>query len=115
MRSPITTHILDTAQGHPAAGVYVTLEFQSPDDGWQSIGVGTTDSDGRIDDLLSVDKALERGTYRLVFDTGTYHASTGRKTLHPRVTILFSVDDEDQHYHIPLLLSPFGYSTYRGS
>jgi len=115
MKSPITTHVLDTAQGHPAVGVYVTLEFQSPDNGWQSIGVGTTDSDGRIGDLMSSDTALEMGTYRLVFNTGMYHASTGRKTLHPSVSIVFLVDDDSRHYHIPLLLSPFGYTTYRGS
>ena len=115
MSSPVTTHVLDTAQGHPATGVYATLEFQSPEKGWQPIGVGTTDSDGRIGDLMSSDVTLEIGTYRLVFDTGTYHASTGRKTLHPSITIVFSVDDENQHYHVPLLLNPFGYTTYRGS
>ena len=115
MSSPITTHVLDVSEGHPAAGVYATLEFRSIEDGWQPVGVGTTDSDGRISTLMSGDVALETGTYRVRFDTGAYHAAAGRNSFHPSVTIVFDVEAADQHYHIPLLLSPFGYTTYRGS
>lgn len=110
-RSPITTHVLDTAAGRPAAGVAVTLEI-SGEDGWRRLAAGTTDDDGRIADLLPVDHRLSPGTYRLTFDVGGYLAGAG---FYPEVPVIFRVVDPDQHYHVPLLLSPFGYSTYRGS
>lgn len=100
----ITTHILDTAKGRPAAGVPVTLEVQRGE-GWTLVGRGTTDNDGRLR-TLTEGKALERATYRLRFETGGFF---------PEVAIMFRVDSPDEHYHVPLLLSPFGYSTYRGS
>jgi len=107
-RSPITTHILDTARGRPGAGLAVTLEFRAPT-GWTPLARGTSDRDGRVEGLLPPDHVLERGDYRLSFDTG---AQGG---FWPEVTVAFTVGAPDQHYHVPLLLSPFGYSTYRGS
>ena len=107
--SPITTHVLDTAQGRPAAGVAVTLE-RGPD--WTEVGSGQTGDDGRLTELGSVDAA---GPYRLRFDTGAYFAAAGAQAFFPEVTVQFTVERPEDHHHVPLLLSPFGYSTYRGS
>jgi 5-hydroxyisourate hydrolase len=104
----ITTHVLDTAKGRPAAGVAVTLEI-ARDGNWLSIGRGITDGDGRLR-TLTEGLALEETTYRLTFATGAYGSS-----FFPEVSIVFAVQDAGQHYHVPLLLSPYGYSTYRGS
>jgi 5-hydroxyisourate hydrolase len=104
--SGITTHVLDTSRGRPAAGVPVTLE-RAADAGWQPVGRGTTDADGRVSDLLPTPVA--DGRYRLTFDTGAY------SRFYPEVTVTFVVEGGADHYHVPLLLSPFGYSTYRGS
>ncbi len=112
-RSPITTHVLDTALGRPAQGVGARLERQTADGGWAALAHGQTDRDGRIADLLEPE-ALELGTYRLVFDTGAYMRGTGRPVFYPYVSVVFQIEREG-HYHVPLLLSPFGYSTYRGS
>jgi 5-hydroxyisourate hydrolase len=114
MRCPITTHILDLATGSPARGIPAELDFQSGDT-WTTAGSGTTDADGRISQLMPPGQLLTAGSYRLTFLTEAYHKEAGREAFHPRVTINFCVVDPDQHYHIPLLLSPFGYSTYRGS
>ena len=103
----ITTHVLDTANGRPAAGIGVTLAIQSGE--WRTIARGTTDSDGRLRTLTD-GIALQRASYRLTFATGDYNGG-----FFPEVSIVFQVDDPAQHYHVPLLLSPFGYSTYRGS
>ena len=113
--SAITTHILDTSSGRPGAGVSVILKRKTAATGWQEIADGVTDSDGRIKDLLPSTETLLAGHYRLIFDTGSYFASKKLECFFPRVTLYFSVDDPAQHYHVPLLLSPFGYSTYRGS
>jgi 5-hydroxyisourate hydrolase len=110
--SPITTHVLDTARGRPAAGIPVSLCLQE-DEKWQELGRGITDQDGRITDLLHESK-LKKGKYRLTFETGQYLASSG-KAFFPEVEIVFEIHDPAQHYHVPLLLSPYGYSTYRGS
>ena len=112
--SAITTHILDTAHGRPAANVVVTLELQS-DQGWQVLGKGVTDADGRLRDLLPDDFAFAAGVYRLTFNTGAYFAARNVESFYPQVVISFIVHDAAEHYHVPLLLSPFGYSTYRGS
>lgn len=109
--SAITTHVLDTSLGRPAAGVPVTLEYL--DGGGDPVGRGQTDADGRLRDLLPPGHALEPGHYRLTFHTGVYFGE--RETFYPVVHIHFVVRDAAQHYHVPLLLSPFGYSTYRGS
>ena len=110
--SGITTHVLDTSRGRPAAGVPVVLE-RAVNSGWQPVGRGTTDADGRARDLLS--SAPEDGRYRLTFDTDTYFRSVGATGFYPEVSVTFVVARGEDHYHVPLLLSPFGYSTYRGS
>lgn len=112
--SAITTHILDISTGVPARGVSVTLERQISDE-WEVVGKGATDADGRLKNLLDSDAALQAGNYRLTFDTGTYFAQKQIESFYPQVTVAFAVRDAAQHYHVPLLLSPFGYSTYRGS
>ncbi|MFI5090718.1 MAG: hydroxyisourate hydrolase [Terriglobales bacterium] len=111
--SAITTHVLDTSTGRPAAGVPVRLEKQAGG-GWQSAGQGVTNQDGRIADLLAGAK-LAPGTYRLTFDTTTYFSARKQPSFYPQVQVMFTVGDAAQNYHVPLLLSPFGYSTYRGS
>ena len=113
--SAITTHILDTSRGRPAGGVLVRLELQTAEGNWKEIGRGTSDSDGRVKGLVSPGFALREGAYRLTFDTETYFARQGVEGFYGEVTIVFTIRDPEQHYHVPLLLSPFGYSTYRGS
>lgn len=113
--SPITTHILDVASGIPGAGIAVVLERKTDADGWQQIGEGTSDADGRVGDLLSSKEAFLAGHYRLIFDTDAYFAVRNPDGFFPQVTISFIVKNTLQHYHVPLLLSPFGYTTYRGS
>jgi 5-hydroxyisourate hydrolase len=112
--SGITTHVLDISCGRPAAGVPVTLEVEAAG-GWQLVGKGTTNSDGRISDLISAEVAAEAGIYRIIFYTAVYFAAQNTPSFYPSVTVVFKIDDAKQHYHVPLLLSPFGYSTYRGS
>jgi 5-hydroxyisourate hydrolase len=112
--SQITTHVLDVALGKPAAGVPVILEIEKAGGEWKEISRGATDGDGRLRHLLPPD-SLEEGTYRLTFDTDTYFNSRKIVGLYPQVAVVFRVRDAKEHYHIPLLLSPFGYSTYRGS
>jgi 5-hydroxyisourate hydrolase len=112
--SAITTHILDVSTGIPARDVPVTLERET-DEGWEVIGNGTTDGDGRLRDLLDPDAAIKTGNYRLIFETEFYFAEQQIEAFYPLVTVSFTVRDASQHYHVPLLLSPFGYSTYRGS
>ncbi|WP_104082230.1 hydroxyisourate hydrolase [Cryobacterium sp. Y11] len=107
--SQISTHILDGALGCPAADVLVALQS----DAGVEIASGTTDADGRVADLGP--EHLEAGTYRLSFATGEYFGRTRRQTFYPVVSIAFSVADAEQHYHVPLLISPFAYSTYKGS
>lgn len=113
--SNITTHILDVSAGHPAEGVPVILERQIQESVWEIIGKGRTDEDGRLRDLLDADAGLQTGNYRLTFETGNYFFDRQIDSFYPNVTVAFTVRDASQHYHVPLLLSPFGYSTYRGS
>ena len=116
--STISTHVLDTSLGQPAAGVPVRLERVWADhaaEGTQVLGSGQTDGDGRLRELLPPGGALEPGTYRIVFGSGAYFAARGVEGFYPEVTVLFRVAAAGEHYHVPLLLSPFGYSTYRGS
>lgn len=112
--SAITTHILDISAGVPARGVAVVLERQTSS-GWEIIGKGETDNDGRVRDLLDSNTALQTGNYRLTFETGAYFQKQQAEGFYPQVTVAFTVRNAAQHYHVPLLLSPFGYSTYRGS
>jgi 5-hydroxyisourate hydrolase len=111
--STITSHVLDTSLGRPAANLRVRLELLDPIGEGQLLAARVTDADGRVRDLTP--DAQAPGLYRLVFETGRYFSDTGRVTFYPRVEIVFRIDAPDQHYHVPLLLSPFGYSTYRGS
>jgi len=112
--SPITTHVLDTARGKPASDVPVTLEKREADGTYALVGKGVTDADGRNKALMK-EGTLTKGVFRITFDTGAYLAASGTKGFFPEATIVFEIEDTAAHYHVPLLLSPFGYSTYRGS
>jgi len=112
MTSHVTTHVLDAAAGTPAAGVGLTLS-RHDDNGLQQVATASTNENGRNSDLGPT--ALEPGIYQLVFATGEYFAARGTATFYPRVTIDFHIRPGEDHYHVPLLLSPFAYSTYRGS
>jgi 5-hydroxyisourate hydrolase len=112
--SPITTHVLDTALGRPAAGVDVQLARRSADNRWEVVASGTTDADGRITNLLQPG-SLAVGVYCLTFATGAYFHRQGIATFYPTVAIEFQVLAANEHYHVPLLVGPFGYTTYRGS
>lgn len=111
--SPITTHVLDVARGVPAQGVDVRLDAREGDR-WKLIGEDVTDADGRARELLDDGAAVHPGVYRLKFSTGEYFKRRKIKAFFPFVEIIFEVSDK-RHHHVPLLLSPFGYSTYRGS
>ena len=111
--SPITTHVLDTARGCPAEGLPIRLEIREGDS-WSQIAEGVTNADGRIADLMQPGD-LAAKTYRMTFDTGRYFESAGTAGFYPYVSIVFQIEAPQDHYHVPLLLSPFGYSTYRGS
>jgi 5-hydroxyisourate hydrolase/2-oxo-4-hydroxy-4-carboxy-5-ureidoimidazoline decarboxylase len=108
--SHITTHILDTSSGKPARGVLISLK----DAEGKVISCGITNKDGRIADLLPNERTLPAGVYRMMFETGIYFSGQGQRSFYPSAEICFEVFD-NSHYHIPLLLSPFGYTTYRGS
>jgi 5-hydroxyisourate hydrolase len=108
----ITSHVLDTSSGRPASGLSVKLE-RSDSAGTAPVASATTDADGRIPDWNPA--GIAAGRYRLVFETGAWFRAAGRETLYPEVVIEFEVQDGVPHYHLPLLLAPFGYSTYRGS
>jgi len=109
--STISTHVLDTARGRPADGIPVRLQRVSGTDA--DIAAGITDHDGRVSELGP--DGLEPGTYRLVFDTAVYYAARAEAAFFPSIEITFSVAGSGEHYHVPVLLSPFAYSTYRGS
>jgi len=113
--SPITTHILDTSRGRPAAGVAVVLERQAGQELWYDLARGTTNEDGRITDLWPGGVLVPGGIYRLRFATASYFQALGIRAFYPDVQVVFQIDDASAHYHVPLLLSPYGYSTYRGS
>ncbi len=115
MSSPITTHVLDTARGRPAVGVAVVLDRREAAGAWRTLARGVTDEDGRIGALLPASEGLARGVYRLTFDVGAYFEALAQPTFYTEIPILFEVRTPGEHYHVPLLLSPFGYATYRGS
>ncbi|MBA3452664.1 MAG: hydroxyisourate hydrolase [Deltaproteobacteria bacterium] len=109
----ITTHVLDTAQGRPGKGI--AIELERADQGvWKLVGAGITDDDGRLKSLTPAG-TLVAARYRIRFQTGLYFDGLGLATFFPVVEIQFTVADGTQHFHVPLLLSPYGYSTYRGS
>ncbi|MGE4108765.1 MAG: hydroxyisourate hydrolase [Bacteriovoracia bacterium] len=113
--SAITTHVLDVALGKPAAKISATLEFSADLANWQPAGAGVTNEDGRIKELLAEHFLLAVGYYRLTFQTGEYFHRRQTPGFYPIVTVVFEIKDPKQHYHVPILLSPYGYSTYRGS
>ena len=108
----ITTHVLDTSRGKPAANVGIKLEMRR-DEKWEEVGRGETDADGRCKTLTPPD--LQPGMYRLCFDVGSYFRERHTETFFPETVVIFTVADVSVHYHVPLLVSPFGDSTYRGS
>ena len=115
--SALTSHVLDTALGQPARNLALRLDVQDSDavgGAWRTIAASVTDGDGRVGDVLG-GQALATGTYRITFETGAYFRATGRPVFYPRIEVQFVVTVPAEHHHIPLLLSPFGYSTYRGS
>jgi 5-hydroxyisourate hydrolase len=107
----LSTHVLDASTGHPAADVAVHLERRTPDGSWARVGAYRTDADGR----LRFPGQLLRAEYRITFGTGEYFAGREVETFYPEVTVMFEITAPGDHYHVPLLLSPFAYSTYRGS
>jgi 5-hydroxyisourate hydrolase len=107
--------VLDISIGRPAAGVVVKLERQASNGDWERIGSQHTDADGRARELCADREVIMAGIFRLTFDVGSYFDSKGTESFYQNVVIAFSIKDPSQHYHVPLLLSPFGYSTYRGS
>ncbi len=113
--SPITTHVLDTSKGRPAVGVAVALERKSTGSDWEVLGKGKTDAEGRLTTLLPAGARLEEGTYRLSFDISAYFRAQNVESFYPEASVVFTVRDAAQHYHVPLLVSPYGYTTYRGS
>ena len=112
--SRITTHVLDLTFGRPGAGIAVTL-VKAEDTGWQPLASATTDDDGRVTDFDVPNEALGLGCYRLIFELDPYFAANDTEAFFPCACVEFRVDDPEEHYHVPLLLSAFGYSTYRGS
>jgi 5-hydroxyisourate hydrolase len=111
----ISTHVLDTMLGKPAAGVPVRLEQREKSGSWLLLGAAQTDQDGRCGQLLRDDSVLSAGIYRLAFETEGYFLAKKIATLYPLVEVTFRVRDGESQFHIPLLLSPNGYTTYRGS
>jgi 5-hydroxyisourate hydrolase len=112
--SAITTHVLDTSRGQPASGVRVALDALEGGD-WRRLGAAETDADGRVRTLLPADTPLTPGVYRLTFDTAPYFEVRNLPTIYPAVVVLVRTEPGHAHYHVPLLISPFGYTTYRGS
>lgn len=108
--STLSTHVLDTALGRPADGIRVTLEHDGA-----VIGSGVTDADGRVRDLQEKNAQLDEGNYLLRFSVADYFSRSGRESFYSEIVVTFRVTGGGDHYHVPLLLSPFGYSTYRGS
>ncbi len=112
--STISTHVLDTARGMPARGVRVTLQRSTAGHKWEDLAMGSTNADGRVPDLLAKETNLAEGMYRIRFDVSAYFSEHRTKSFYPYIEVVFELA-ADGHYHVPLLLSPWGYSTYRGS
>ena len=113
--SSITTHVLDTTLGQPGAGIVVFLERMTHSAGWQKLAEGMTDADGRLNDLLSPAEVFLPGHYRLIFETAPYFLLNSLEGFFPQIAVAFVVKDPTQHFHVPLLLGSYGYTTYRGS
>ncbi len=114
-KSPVTTHILDTSRGRPAADIRVTLEVQSENQGWTHLSSEKTNADGRVDAFTGLPSEMQAGIYRLTFATAPYFKTLNVETFYPSVTVTFQIHTPEKHYHVPLLLNPFGYTTYRGT
>ncbi len=112
--NPLSVHILDLQSGQPTAGVKVTLE-QKKDNDWKQLSSGVTNAQGRIAAMYPLDAPMQAGDYRIVFKTGEHYARLKQENFFPEIPRSEDVEKTDQHYHIPLLLSPFGFSTYRGN
>ncbi len=112
--STISTHVLDTARGCPAEGMPIRLERRDADGRWTVLSEQVTNHDGRVGALVPEGR-IELGVHRMTFGTEAYHATLGVKGFYPEVAVEFEIIASDEHYHVPLLISPFGYSTYRGS
>ncbi|MEH6565440.1 MAG: hydroxyisourate hydrolase [Halopseudomonas sp.] len=112
--NPLSVHVLNLQDGLPSPDVRVTLAQLKPD-GWQPLNEAVTNEQGRITELFPQGKSLESGTYKVTFKTGDWFAQHQARTFFPEVPVIFEVDGAVEHYHIPLLLSPYGYSTYRGN
>jgi 5-hydroxyisourate hydrolase len=110
----LSTHVLDTATGRPAGGMSIAL-VRLTGTGEEPLGAGTTDADGRVRDFLKPGATLGAGQYRLRFETGAWHTAQGVRGFYPHVDVVFELGAGGEHYHVPLLVSPFGYATYRGS
>ncbi|RLN68226.1 hypothetical protein BBJ28_00006048 [Nothophytophthora sp. Chile5] len=115
-KSPVTSHVLDTSRGCPASNMHIELQH-FVNGQWATVNGGRTNSDGRVSGaLVPENAAFQPGTYRMVFHTQQYFEASGvTEFFYPEVSIAFLVKDVTQHYHVPLLINPFGYSTYRGS
>jgi 5-hydroxyisourate hydrolase len=113
--SPITSHVLDTSRGKPASGITVVVEISKGPDRWAELARGVTNQDGRITQFTPDVTPLSPGRYRLRFLTAAYFTALATHGFYPEIDVTVQIDDPAQHYHIPLLLSPFGYTTYRGS
>jgi 5-hydroxyisourate hydrolase len=111
----ISTHILDTSRGRPAGGVQISLERLNAREGWSPLSQAVTDDDGRVKQFVLTEADLGPGTYRLVFSAEKYFKELNQQTFYPEVIVTFLIEAGAEHYHVPLLISPFGYSTYRGS
>ncbi len=115
MKSPITTHVLDTSQGRPASGIAVQLSRRDANGTWQELASGKTNEDGRLMNMLPTNFQLAAGVYQMRFEIESYFRQQAVASFYPFVCIVFEITHPEQHHHVPLLLSPFGYSTYRGS
>ena len=111
----LSTHVLYTSQGRPAAGITISLERLNAGEGWTPLSEAATDDDGRVKHFVLAEPNLGPGTYRLVFSVEKYFKELNQQTFYPEVSVAFLIEPGAEHYHVPLLISPFGYSTYRGS
>jgi 5-hydroxyisourate hydrolase len=112
----ITSHVLDVSRGSPAAGIVVRLEHRAAEqEDWRLVCTSRTDADGRVTDLSPAGAPPTAGQYQLTFETRAYFARQAVATLYPAVVVVIDTAAGESHYHVPLLLSPFGYTTYRGS
>ncbi|ODM89239.1 5-hydroxyisourate hydrolase [Orchesella cincta] len=111
--NPLTSHVLDTAVGRPAVGVSITLS-KYEGNGWREISKKLTNTDGRVGNLISSEE-FTPSRFKLTFDTLAYYESRGEKTFYPYIDVVFEIERPEEHYHVPILLSAYGYSTYRGS